>query len=87
MRNALLFLLSIALLLSGGTGHAFSGEASKTPAAAASRRTVETTVYITRTGTRYHVAGCRYLRQSSIPIALSEARKSYIPCKVCQPPQ
>lgn len=45
----------------------------------------EATVYITRTGSKYHRAGCRYLRQSKIAISLSEAKKYYDPCSVCNP--
>lgn len=42
------------------------------------------TVYITNTGEKYHNAGCRYLRQSKIPISLSDAvAQGYTPCKVC----
>ncbi len=48
---------------------------------------IEETVYVTRTGSKYHLAGCRYLRQSSIPMKLSEARKLYTPCSVCRPPK
>jgi micrococcal nuclease len=47
---------------------------------------VETTVYVTRTGAKYHRAGCRYLRRSSIPMSLSEAKLYYSPCSVCRPP-
>lgn len=43
------------------------------------------TVYVTRTGKKYHRAGCRYLRQSCIKIDLSTARRLYTPCKVCKP--
>ena len=43
------------------------------------------TVYVTRTGTKYHVLGCRYLRQSKIAMELSEARKRFDPCSVCNP--
>jgi len=44
------------------------------------------TVFITRTGIRYHEGNCRYLRKSRIPIYLSEAEeKGYTPCKVCKP--
>jgi len=44
------------------------------------------TVYITRTGAKYHRAGCRYLSRSCIPISLSEAkRRGYTPCSVCRP--
>ena len=44
------------------------------------------TVYITKTGSKYHSAGCRYLKKSSIPIDLKEAVKKYSPCSVCKPP-
>jgi exonuclease III len=46
-----------------------------------------TTVYITETGTKYHLAGCGYLSKSKIPISLREAcAKGYTPCSVCDPP-
>jgi biopolymer transport protein ExbD len=39
------------------------------------------TVYITRTGKRYHRDGCRYLAYSKIPVSLEEAKKNrYTPC-------
>jgi hypothetical protein len=42
----------------------------------------ETIVYITRTGAKYHRAGCRSLSRSSIPIKLSEAvAKGYTACR------
>lgn len=47
----------------------------------------EATVYITRTGSKYHRAGCRYLSRSQIPISLSDARRYYSPCLVCNPPK
>lgn len=49
--------------------------------------TSDVTVYITRTGEKYHVYGCRYLRQSRIPTSLSSAKSNgYTPCSVCDPP-
>ena len=45
------------------------------------------TVYITKTGEKYHRDGCRYLSESKIPISLSNAKISYSPCSVCNPPQ
>lgn len=46
------------------------------------------TVYITKTGDKYHVAGCRSLAKSCIPIALDDAqKKGYTPCRMCKPPQ
>jgi competence protein ComEC len=46
------------------------------------------TVYITKTGEKYHRSGCRYLKKSKIAIKLSKAKKrGYKPCKVCKPPK
>lgn len=46
------------------------------------------TVYVTRTGKRYHRDGCRYLASSRIAMSLKDAKaKGYTPCKVCRPPQ
>jgi micrococcal nuclease len=53
------------------------------PAAAAQ----EQTVYVTRTGSKYHQTGCRYLSKGMIPIELKEAAQRYGPCSVCRPPQ
>jgi hypothetical protein len=45
------------------------------------------TVYITKTGSKYHISSCRHLSQSKISISLSEAReRGYGPCSVCKPP-
>lgn len=44
------------------------------------------TVYVTKTGEKYHRAGCRSLAKSAIPLALSEAAQRYGACKVCRPP-
>ncbi len=47
-----------------------------------------TTVYVTKTGKKYHVAGCKYLSKSQIPITLGDAKsEGYDPCSVCHPPQ
>lgn len=47
----------------------------------------EIIVYITKTGSKYHRAGCKHLKKSSIPITLEEAKeRGYTPCKVCNPP-
>ena len=45
-----------------------------------------TIVYITRTGSKYHSAGCHHLSKSMIQIKLSEAIKRYEACSVCRPP-
>lgn len=47
-----------------------------------------TTVYVTKTGKKYHRSGCRYLKQSKIAIKLPTAKKrGYQPCKICKPPR
>lgn len=44
------------------------------------------TVYITKTGTKYHSTDCRYLSQSKIAVDLDEAvNNGYGPCSVCRP--
>jgi hypothetical protein len=45
------------------------------------------TVYITKTGEKYHKDGCRYLSKSKITTTVPDARSSgYTPCSVCKPP-
>jgi hypothetical protein len=43
-------------------------------------------VYVTRTGGKYHRAGCRYLSKSAIPMTLKDAASGHSPCSVCRPP-
>jgi micrococcal nuclease len=43
-------------------------------------------VYVTRSGTKYHRAGCRSLARSQIPIALADAIARYGACGICKPP-
>ena len=44
------------------------------------------TVYITKTGSKYHRSGCRYLSCSCYPISLSSAKnQGYSPCSRCTP--
>lgn len=45
------------------------------------------TVYVTKTGEKYHTSGCRYLSKSKIPMSLEDARLAYSPCSVCNPPR
>ena len=43
-------------------------------------------VYITKTGSKYHLDGCRWLK-SRIPSTIKEASsKGLAPCKTCSPP-
>jgi len=46
-----------------------------------------TTVYITKTGNKYHSDGCRYLSRSCYAISLEDAvEEGYTACSVCNPP-
>lgn len=46
------------------------------------------TVHITKTGKKYHRAGCRYLKDSDSEVTLDEAKSLGLsPCGVCNPPQ
>lgn len=44
------------------------------------------TVYVTKSGSKYHSAGCSYLSKSSIEMKLSEVGSRYTPCSRCNPP-
>ena len=46
----------------------------------------DVTVYVTRTGKKYHRDGCSSLRRSKISISLAEAKQKYGPCGRCNPP-
>lgn len=49
-----------------------------------SSQSVERTVYITNTGSKYHRSGCQHLRKSCISISLSDAKdRGYSPCSKC----
>jgi hypothetical protein len=46
------------------------------------------TVFVTKTGAKYHRDGCQYLRQSQIAIELDRAiAQGSTPCSRCRPPQ
>lgn len=46
----------------------------------------EEVVYITKSGKKYHRAGCKYLKSSQIKINKKEAiKKGYTPCSICNP--
>ena len=61
---------------------------AQAPAPQRQEQTKEQTVYITKTGKKYHRDGCRYLSHSKIPISLKDAKANgYTACSVCRPPQ
>ena len=47
----------------------------------------DVTVYVTRTGKKYHLGSCSSLRRSKIEISLTEAKQQYGACSRCNPPR
>lgn len=61
-----------------------SGKVKQAKKTASSSYTTTQTVYITKTGGKYHSYGCRYLRSSCIAIDLGSACSyGYDACSVC----
>lgn len=61
-----------------------SSQSGGSSGGSSSSDTQSQTVYITRTGSKYHRNGCQYLRQSQIAISLSDAKaRGYTPCSRC----
>ena len=53
----------------------------------AAQNTATVTVYVTKTGEKYHRDGCRYLSKSKIATTLKEAlARGFGACSVCKPP-
>jgi competence protein ComEC len=77
------FLLLFAILAISTPAHP-QGRPADTPKI---EKTTDSTVYITKSGKKYHRLGCKFLNKSSIPVKLSDAKKYYQPCKHCKPPE
>jgi hypothetical protein len=83
MRRILTLILAVFMLASVA-----AIAPARNPAPQQQTQTKEQTVYITKTGKKYHTASCRYLSKSKIPISLKDAKANgYTPCSVCKPPQ
>lgn len=64
------------------------GKRSITPVNSTSRTTLtKIIVYISPTGTKYHKEGCADLGKNKTALRLENAKKNYLPCKVCNPPK
>jgi hypothetical protein len=82
MRRMLTLVFAFLLL---GAGVAVQPSQTTPPA---KTQTQEQTVYITKTGRKYHTATCRSLSKSKIPIGLKKAKaQGYTACSICNPPQ
>jgi hypothetical protein len=43
------------------------------------------TVYLSKTGGKYHRSSCKYLKKTKIAINVNDAKKGYTACKICNP--
>jgi hypothetical protein len=59
--------------------------ATRAPVPSRAVAAVVDTVYVTKTGTEYHAAGCRHLARSMIPMNRADAARLYGACSVCRP--
>ena len=84
-KKLLISLVTFSLFLLPCFNSNFSSLAFASHAKTIKTHQVEQVVYITRTGSKFHRAGCRYLRRSSIKIDRSDAEKYYTPCSICNP--
>lgn len=63
---------------------ATNGSSSGASSSSAISEPQSVTVYITKTGSKYHRSGCQYLRKSCIPISLANAKsQGYTACSKC----
>lgn len=63
---------------------ATEAEAVPAPAPSAAPQAGDATVFITRSGEKYHADGCRFLARSRISVSLAEARaRGFEACGVC----
>lgn len=83
MRRLLTLVLAVCML-----SVAAAPVVAQAPAPQQQPQTKEQTVYITKTGKKYHTATCRYLSRSKISTSLKDAKSNgYTPCSVCKPPR
>lgn len=83
-RSIILAVYSVLMLVGNFT--VANQNASLAGARVAQADQKEEAVYITRTGKKYHRAGCRSLSRSMIPVSRREAQeRGFLPCKVCHP--
>ena len=80
-----LLILALALLVLATPGAILPAQQ---PTPKSQTQTKEQTVYITKTGKKYHRDGCRYLSKSKLATSLKDAKANgYTACSVCRPPQ
>jgi competence protein ComEC len=72
---------------SGGSTSTSTGTTTKPSTSISTTSNATTKVYITTSGSKYHLAGCSYLSKSCIETTLKEAvNDGLTPCSRCNPP-
>lgn len=88
MRHLLITLLSVVLMLFCACDDYKSVDSSENNVESLEypiEEQTEETVYITKSGSKYHSYGCQYLKKSCIAIDLPVAKaRGYSPCSKCQ---
>lgn len=73
---------------SKNTSKETASKPSPTPKPELKTETKSVTVHMTKTGSKYHSAGCQYLKKSDIEISLDDAKAlGLTPCSKCHPPK
>ena len=98
LRNILLALLAAALIIFGtvsctraqpqknGTSVSSNVSGAITTPRITSENSVSETVYVTPSGTKYHRANCRYVKnKDASALSRTKAEKTHDPCSVCNP--
>lgn len=92
--RVILGLLAAWLLLLGcgkesrSSATSLQGANSPTATVGAQEAPKSIVVHVTRTGRKYHSAGCQYLSRSDFAVSLDEAKaRGLTPCSRCYPPQ
>ena len=85
-----MFIYTVGLFIGYPQGNSAEGiiqESASTVKCQKQEKNQEVTVYITKTGKKYHKGNCRHLKKSKIKISLKDAcNRGYTPCKACKPP-
>ncbi len=67
---------------------AASSEEAESALAVESGDAEDVIVYVTESGSKYHLSTCQYVEDGGIALTLTEAQEQgYEPCKVCCPPE
>jgi len=88
IRNRIVIVILMAFLLSGIglTANIFGDNLRSSGTRVTQLATDKDVVYTMGTGSKYHKAGCRYLKKKKVKMTRAAAKKAgFTACKVCKP--